>query len=362
MYMENNEKYYDVHGLVGISIEDGPLSLPKGYDTQLEEFKVDEKPSSIEYCIKEFKSFTLPEKLFKGSGDYFGFGNGIYIPKEKYAIEIKNGKITEYTTYAHRATTVIIQYLFLKHDVSLLHSAGAIINDKGIIFPAFGGAGKTSLIASLRKEKNFKFLGDDYIILDKDSYVYPYPTNFSIYEYHLSVFPELEGTSYASYLRRRRIFSIVYFIKRAVNFIAKKAFSLEKHVFSGHMADYIKVPVKEIISDSEITKNKNKLVGAIFLSRYNGEEICVFERKPGYLSKKSLDVLNLEFGQSRRYFEMLSSFDVIDYYRDFEEKQKNVLSTAFETLKCYEVFIPTRVKQGEFIDSVRKIIKEICDR
>lgn len=70
---------------------------------------------------------------------------------------------------------------------SLLHASGIAINDKGFIFPACKGVGKTSTILNLIGKG--AFLGNDKVILSKDGTIYSYPSLVHIFDYNLSDVP-----------------------------------------------------------------------------------------------------------------------------------------------------------------------------
>ena len=70
---------------------------------------------------------------------------------------------------------LMIQYILTKKGFSIIHASGVGQNNKCLIFPARSGGGKTTVALSLL-ERNFSFLGDNYIILNNgiaESYISP---------------------------------------------------------------------------------------------------------------------------------------------------------------------------------------------
>ena len=71
---------------------------------------------------------------------------------------------------------------------SLLHAAGVAIDNRGFLFPACNGVGKTSTLLNLAGEG--AFLGNDRVILDRNGTVYSYPTSIHIFSYNLRDVPQ----------------------------------------------------------------------------------------------------------------------------------------------------------------------------
>lgn len=348
------DQFYNIHNLVRVKIDQTRLNLLDGYDHYFRYFRTGETSSEINYEVKEFSEFNLPPDYIN-NGDLFGFKNGVCFYREKYALVFDNAKIIEYTTYANRATNLWLQTLLLKQNHSLVHCAGVEIEGKGIIFPAFGGVGKTMLISKLRKLDNCRFFGDDYVIVSKDSQMYSYPSDFSIYPYHLKVFPELKGSSVSRHFLLRKIFGAFYFIKKAINFIWRRFSSSGTPLFYGWNADYVKVPVTKLIGDN--IGQKTNLVAAIFLSRYNGQEIISEEMSLDEIVKFTDGILWLESQHALSYLSALTAFGVINL-AEITEQQREIIRSCFTPLKRFHILIPDKVSPEEYINFMTGFIQE----
>jgi hypothetical protein len=72
---------------------------------------------------------------------------------------------------------LMIHYLASRKGL-ILHAAGAMINDRGVIFPGYSGAGKSSISELLRAYSDIQMMSDDRIIVrqvDSDFYQYGTP-------------------------------------------------------------------------------------------------------------------------------------------------------------------------------------------
>lgn len=350
------KNFYNIHNFVTVAISSECLDLAASYDHYFREFRVSQENKSADYEVHEFADFVIPRN-YKNAGGIWGFEHGIYFPKEKYALTFEDGKIKEYTRYANRATNLWLQLLLLASEVSCVHGAGIELNGKGIILPAFGGAGKTVLIAGMRASKTFKFFGDDYVFVDENRNMYAYPSDFSIYDYHVAEFPELKKTKYEVYLRKRNLFAPYYEAKRGANFLVKRVLHTGEPLFKGWGADYVKVPACELIPQNQIGVRTNLYAG-VFLSRYSGDKVCIEELTAEAMSREVLGVLYLEFGGSMSYLFTLGAFGVIDV-AEFEKTQRTVIENCFSKIKCYRILVPFSMSPAEYRIKVVQQIKNL---
>lgn len=350
------EVFYNIHNFIKVKIEGGKLNLADGYNHYLRYFQVVKQFAENNYEVKEFSNFKLPKNYSKADGA-FKFENGICFFKEKYALVFNGKKIIEYTNYANRATNLWLQLLLLKQGLTFVHGAGIELNGKGIIFPAFGGVGKTILIAGLRKLNSFKFFGDDYVIVDKKGNMFSYPSDFSVYDYHLDFFTELKNTSFNYYLRRRKLFGGYYETKRTINFIAKRLELSSVPVLKGWHANYIKVPTANLIKPQKIGE-KTKLFASVFLERYNGEKIRSMEISLGEIIRVVSGILNLEFKDAFSYLYVLAAVGYFDM-ADFQTQQKEILQKTFSNIKLYRIYIPQNIKIEEYLNYMDKFVNNL---
>lgn len=348
--------FYNLHDFIRVSIQGGKLKLSDGYNHYLRYFLTNKELLNIDYEVKEFSEFTYPTE-YNTVGDGIGFNNGICLMKEKYAVVFSDNKITEYTTYPNRATNLWLQLLLLRQRKSFIHGAGVEINGQGIVFPAYGGTGKTILISELRKLPNCKIFGDDYVIVEGNSRMFSYPSDFSIYPYHVTIFPELQGSIYSSYLYRRRIFSWYYLCKKVINFIWKRLSSSGIPLLPGWTADYVKVPAVNLIGEDKIV-GETKLTTAVFLQRYNGTEIKIEEISLDKITNLVDGILWLEMQHAMPYLETLAACGLVDL-SDIVISQKKVLRDCFTPLKLFKVNIPQKMDRVDYVQHMVRLIPTI---
>lgn len=89
---------------------------------------------------------------------------------------------------------ICVQIQLLQLNISMVHAAALAKDGKAVMFPSWGGVGKTACVAEFISE-GWTLLGDDIVLLDQEGYVRPYPKDFVIYPYHKALFPEFFATS-----------------------------------------------------------------------------------------------------------------------------------------------------------------------
>lgn len=84
-----------------------------------------------------------------------------------------------------------IQLQLLESQATLVHAAGVTHGETAIIFPSWGGVGKTAIVAKFIRDLNWKLLGDDLVILTAEGKCLSFPKPMVLYPYHKAVFPDV---------------------------------------------------------------------------------------------------------------------------------------------------------------------------
>ena len=351
------EAYYNIHNIVGVKIKTENSRIVKEYEYVLRNFKILTELKNINIEILDFKEFHFPENHFYLSSFFNGFNDGVYHKKDHYALEIKDNKIKLYLKDADVSLNPLIEYFLLKNGSTFVHGAGISYKDKGIIFPAPPGAGKTLLISKLRENKDIKFFGDDYLILNQNTTMYSYPIDFSIYDYHFNFFPELQNTVESRKIKKVRYERpIVNIIKDLPfkKFLKKVAYFFQYDFLKG--GEYVKIPVKQLIPESKIGQSA-VLRHSIFLKRYNGTELKIEKMELEGLVKELLGILQSEWRETMPIFYALSSAGVIDA-TDYLNNIKNIMTKSFSNLELYRILIPQSMDNREYLQKIEEFLEQ----
>lgn len=233
-----------------------------------------------------------------------------------------------------------IQKILTTHGVTFVHSLGVELDGRGVIFPASGGVGKTSLVSYLRNIPGFRFFGDDFVIVAENGIMYSFPSDFSIYPYHLKLFPEIKNMEQGKYLKNRKYISWFYFIRKVINYIAKRLSIFSHPLLSGWNAEYAKVPATALVVKEKIG-DKINLSASVFLERYNGKEIVKEELSSKETVEGILEILKRE----------LNLKDIT--------KEKSILISVFSKIKCYRVCLPEKLSNEDYFEFMNQFLKTI---
>ncbi len=83
------------------------------------------------------------------------------------------------------------------------HASGVAFDGKTVVFPAFGGTGKTGLMLEFMID-GADFVADDHVLLGSDGAIAVYPRWIHLLEYNFRMFPELFDRAFPSGEERKR--------------------------------------------------------------------------------------------------------------------------------------------------------------
>lgn len=255
--------------------------------------------------------------------------------------ETKSLESIDYVSSSKSYESVLLpmQKVLVSKGATFVHGLGVEVAKRGVIFPARGGIGKTSLMSHLRHDNNVRFYGDDFVIIDREGGMLSFPSDFSIYPYHLPLYPEIKGMAQGKYLSRRRYLFGFYFMRKAINYVLKRL-GLRALMLPGWNAEYAKVPAEALIGKEKIGQ-KTKLYISIFLERHNGDEVTSDEITPHEAVSKILEIIKFELG--------LPSI----------EREREILTSAFAQLKCFKVSLPVGLSNEKYFEFMDNFLKKI---
>src|SRR5690606_11204445 len=83
------------------------------------------------------------------------------------------------------------QLALLRAGAALVHCAAVEKDGRAILFPSWGGVGKTALVTEFVRSMGYKLLGDDLAIVDSVGTCFGLPKAMVLYAYHRPLFPEI---------------------------------------------------------------------------------------------------------------------------------------------------------------------------
>ncbi|GAB3025437.1 hypothetical protein GCM10027051_32710 [Niabella terrae] len=189
-------KRFNIHNLIIVEIDDELEDTNRIYDF-LNSINTTRSVSTSPFKISVNKVNSIDKSLHRE------YSNGIYtneksIIDSRYGIEvvIKDKEILLNTKFRFIEWLVYcFQLALLKQDAVLVHGAAVSYEGKALLFPSWGGVGKTAILNDFVKKYNFKVIGDDLFILTKEGNVLSFPKTMVLYPYHKKLFPEVFSKS-----------------------------------------------------------------------------------------------------------------------------------------------------------------------
>lgn len=177
------EGKYDIHSLVQLLVRGDP-DMVREIDLHLGTFKCEQLKSQPTVIIEPY-DLAPPTRRTTVVDDY-EFGDDGY---NRRAIRFRCDLLASPQAYhmdrLHLPINLIVQLALLRTGHTFLHGAGLSIDGHRVLFPAFPGTGKTTLVAGFVNAGE-KMFGDDFCIVGNGN-IYSYPQAFSVYPHHLPI-------------------------------------------------------------------------------------------------------------------------------------------------------------------------------
>lgn len=308
-------KFYNIHNLLKIRVENFEL------DHMLPYFSTNEMNGDLDLAVKvgEFDIRPTHNRLGR-----FQLAENDVIEERKFgSIQLKNmlGKTELNATSGYvrlrpfiTLIETIIGLKLLAKNHALVHSSCISKDGEGYLICAWHGTGKTMVTLKLVNEMGLNFLSDDQTIINDSGRAYCFPKHVKL------SLPHAEEFELGQKVKLKLLFG------ELVTHIPV----VRRHLELTHMA-----PVTEIIKNSKIEK-QCKICKIIMLQQARSEGITEIHTTEVV---KRLTLLNewiRIFWVDRLLIPYAFSDKKFNLQR-LREKERNILQSAFEGVKCYEV-------------------------
>jgi len=93
--------------------------------------------------------------------------------------------------FAYSIFPSLLQCSLLARNAALIHASGFSVDGKGVLLPAWGGVGKSTIMSRAVLHGRAKFLADDHAVIDAGGRMYLHTLPIHTYVYHLEQDEEL---------------------------------------------------------------------------------------------------------------------------------------------------------------------------
>lgn len=94
--------------------------------------------------------------------------------------------------FAYSIFLSFLQCSLLDRNAALIHASGFSVDGKGVLLPAWGGVGKSTIMSRAVLHGKAKFLTDDHAVINADGQMYLHTLPIHAYVYHLEQDKELK--------------------------------------------------------------------------------------------------------------------------------------------------------------------------
>lgn len=232
----------------------------------------------------------------------------------------------------------LIAFKLAQKGYSLMHASGVALNDKGFIFPACKGVGKTSTMLNLIEDGGI-YLSNEPIIISNDGKVYSFPSYIHFYHYNL------KGTSNFS-----------------KNLTIKDRIELElKHLIYLVSLKYGSFPLN--IDHTKLFKkagDEYPLQSLILLTKTNRDKINILEN----IDKKELTerLIIVNKFEMQYFTDILMAYSYVfpeSIMKSFWNIFEDTLLSSLSNTSCHEVEIPSKYDEDSYEEIHRLIQKNL---
>jgi hypothetical protein len=262
---------------------------------------------------------------------YYNSNNYLNIPIEKFCFNFIDVPFVVYCEKFLIPLSFLIELILLTKGYSLIHAAAAKYKGKNYLFPAFGGVGKTTTISAIIYSGG-KLFGDDMNIINERK-ILSYPSDFSIYPYHLDILKIENGFRIDKILDK-----IIEPLEKHKNYRAIKLLLL---ILYSIKIKYINMSPKKIFGENCIIK-EGQIEEIYYLCRLENslDEITVKRINSSDLAEICVNVLFQEWYQSMAIlytYSALSKFSLTSLFSEI----KDIFRRTFAHYECYQIKIPS---------------------
>lgn len=330
---------YAVHDFVRVEVGDGiGRQQAASIQTQLSGFRRTQ-PSQARAVlqVRPYEEFRRGARAVQARRDVYVSGRGIDFARERWALEIEPGRVGLYFGGRSQPVNPYIQWLVASQGVSLVHAAAVEREGRALLVPAFGGAGKTAISATLARREGVRFLGDDVVLLSREGAVYAFPRALILYPHHREVFPdyfEARNTSMTvsgAWTRVRRAAWRNLPLKPLARSLARRLHVEDAARSAVSTHEYLAAVAPDEILGAGKTGTSASVGTVLQLERADVESPSVAEADAGLLARRMFAVIHHEWAAHWEPLLVAGGAGLVDlpsYYASVAETIESAVSSA----------------------------------
>lgn len=336
-------------------------SITEAISIQMEGHEYSGNHTPYRLILRDFGMLNTSDSDFIVPSNYY-FKGDIFIDIErKIAIRQKDADELEYwcaTSYG-LSFPFLFQLVLAKNNQSFIHSGAFSYKGKGVVLSAFGGIGKTALLAKISGREDFKLMGDDLNIVTATGNITAYLRPFCLYRYHKALFGEFYRQNRLTYLRPSLFWRLYNRVLREIK--QRTGVDLKWSRYTTYASGYVTASPFAIFDASSLQRESVPLRFAFVVGRHDkNDKVSIAEISHDEFADFSLNVLCHEWDYMDKSFKGYLTFQNIGLSSYYVQTRSVLLSSISSVEKIYKITIPIHLKIEEstqiLYDEIRRVI------
>jgi hypothetical protein len=228
-----------------------------------------------------------------------------------------------------RLIDFFIHYKLTQKGVSVIHASGISWGEEGILFSGRGGGGKTFIALHAVLDEQFKFLGDNFILVKNDR-IFSFPSDLNLFDYNL----------------HPKIWKCMTDKEKAI-FISR---SLLYKLSNRHIKIFTPISPVMVFPDS-IESNAHLNT---FYSLLSGREFDLRRIDHGLILDRTVSNQKLEFFEFTRHIKQYATlFPKADFARHWEIYRETLAMNLSAAIDYFEITLPRKLRSNDIGDVLK---------
>lgn len=374
---------YVIHNLIEVRVDERvPSALAESIEFQLGHFRVPADgdpttdPSRSRITVRPYGDFSpdagpSPRQFHRCRGVE---GRWLDLPMRRTAYVFGEARgasvIDAYADSPAMLVNLLIQLQLIERGMTLIHAAAAADESGRVtLLPGPGGVGKTALLGELVKQRGYRLLGDDLVILTADGRCLSFPRGFVLKAYHASVYPALfaelgldAGSQHAksrggAWRAAMNLLADNVPCKGLIRWALRRAGRLEavRHALAdAPPPPYLAAVPVERIFGRHVVADEGRLHRVVFLERHEGDGFDVTPMRHAAMVNRLLSIVHHEWVGHMLDLWSLGSLELVDlpsYYAGVAE----IASSALSHHACRRLLIPRDASPAALCDAFARL-------
>jgi len=304
----------------------------------------------------------------QGGGRFFyvdKYGNKAIVPLENMAtskpLEILVEKTVLPSLFYEVIIRMTIRHLLLQKGITFVHASGISIEGQGIIFPAWGGTGKTNIVIQFLQD-GADYLGDDLVLVSSDDKIYAFPESITMFDYNFKMFPEYKAQLG---IKKKGLFFLKIFMETLDDITCRLLgqgsllrATISRMAMLSKSFTTVSMGYAKLASQSRVLSPVS-LKKVVFLTRANIESPELVKESPSTLATRMAACLDFEHIFQARYIDAFS-FGLpekpVTVLRDAYKKEREILEIVFSRASICHLRIPREMDNKALYVFIRRAL------